>query len=257
MIQKLKEKDSNIDYYSMAYGASQARDDRNWHQCPNQTTSVRRRVRLFKILSSESGVGEEDVCSSDLKCSLAGISVTKSHTMSGIARTKRPGQTIEASHLDSTEWEALKARYTLGDFLTICCESPAIPKTSQNGLPFFAHHSDECSTAPETVWHKTAKTLICFYLKRKGIPAVEEHASTDRDWIADVYFETGAKKIAIELQHSYQGLPKYLERQGRYRQAGVESYWLLYPARFKTLNLSVAKWRIRNEFGGRLPDGAL
>jgi len=49
--------------------------------------------------------------------------------------------------------------------------------------------------------------------------------------------------------YSYQGLPKYLARQGRYRHAGVESYWLLYPKRFKTLNLSVAKWRTRNEFG--------
>lgn len=172
--------------------------------------------------------------------------------MSGTARTKA-GETIEAYRFESAEWESLKASYTLGDFLTTCCDSLAVLKTSQNGFPFFAHHSDECATAPETIWHKTAKALICSYLSRSGITAVEEHASPDRTWIADVYFETSGRKIAIELQHSYQSLPKYLERQRRYQAAGLESYWLLYPKRFETLCSSVGKWRIRNEFGGKLP----
>ncbi len=176
--------------------------------------------------------------------------------MSGTARTKA-GEAIEAFRFDSSEWESLKAGYTLGDFLTTCCDSPAIPKTSQNGLPFFAHHSDECATAPETVWHRTAKALVCSYLSRSGISAVEEHAGPGRRWIADVFFEVGARKIAIELQHSYQGLPKYLERQRQYREAGLESYWLLYPERFLTLCSSVGKWRIRNEFGGKLPPEGL
>lgn len=176
--------------------------------------------------------------------------------MSGIARTKG-GEIIDAFRFGPPEWESIKARYTLGDFLTVCCDSPAILKTSPNGHPFFAHYSDECSTAPETTWHKTAKGLICSYLSRSGLHPVEEHASPDRMWIADVYFETAARKVAIELQHSYQGLPKYLERQRRYQQAGIESYWLLYPERYKTLSLSIAKRRIRDEFGGRFPEGGL
>jgi competence protein CoiA len=176
--------------------------------------------------------------------------------MSGTARTKA-GEAVAACRFEPAEWESLKASYTLGDFLTTCCDSPAVPKTSQNGLPFFAHNSDECSTAPETVWHKTAKALICSYLGRSGLRAVEEYASADRKWIADVYFEIPGRKVAIELQHSYQGLPKYLERHRRYHGAGLECYWLLYPQRFETLSSSVGKWRIRNEFGGKLPTESL
>lgn len=164
---------------------------------------------------------------------------------------------IEAYRIDPSEWERLKSSYVLGDFLTTCCDSAAIPKTSQNGLPFFAHHSDECATAPETVWHKTAKALIISYLRSNGVSATEEQAGAEREWIADVFFETGTRKVAIELQHSYQTLRKYQDRQARYREAGIECYWLLYPERFKTLSLSLAKWRIRNEFGGRFPEVGL
>ena len=57
----------------------------------------------------------------------------------------RNGQPIDATAFEQTEWEAMKQRYAVGDFVMPCCASPAIPKTSINGYPFFAHLSDDCS----------------------------------------------------------------------------------------------------------------
>lgn len=50
-----------------------------------------------------------------------------------------------------------------------CCRSRAVLKTSINGLQFFAHHSDECATAPETIWHFQAKDLLYGTLGAFGV----------------------------------------------------------------------------------------
>jgi competence protein CoiA len=176
--------------------------------------------------------------------------------MSGTARDKN-GRAISARSFTSEVWEELKLKYSVGDFLSICCDAPAIPKTSQNGVHFFAHVSGECSTAPESAWHKEAKALIQTSIGGHGLSSFAEHAGPGRAWIADVYFESKGRQIAIELQHSYQGLRAYLERQQRYVNGGVECYWLIYPKRYPPLTLSIAKWRIKNEFGGQLPEGML
>ena len=47
-----------------------------------------------------------------------------------------------------SEWEALKQSAQLGDFILPCCQAPAVLKTSIRGVPFFAHLTDECATAP-------------------------------------------------------------------------------------------------------------
>lgn len=166
------------------------------------------------------------------------------------------GELVIASDYDERAWDALKLRHVVGDFIMECCDSPAIPKTSLNGRPFFAHHSGECATAPESKWHKQAKALIETYAGRMGLVCKQEYSEKKkgkRKWQADIYFECGARRIVIELQHSYQGLPKYQERQERYLASGIECYWLLYPKCYKALVKKMGQKRFSQEFGGVVP----
>jgi competence protein CoiA len=140
-----------------------------------------------------------------------------------------------------------------------CCESPAIPKTSINGYPFFAHHVDGCTSAPETVWHVDAKELVAFNLSSMGIECEREKdgGHLGWNWIADIYFIVGGRQIAVELQHSPQTLKEYHRRQVRYEECGVECYWLVYGPRLHALIKAMAQWRIKNEFGGKFPPAGI
>src|SRR4051812_41373492 len=86
----------------------------------------------------------------------------------------REGAPVDAGMIPADAWEALKRTYTMGDFQMPCCKAAAVPKTSINGLPFFAHYSDERATAPETVWHKAGKAAVLAGLASLGIQGREE-----------------------------------------------------------------------------------
>ena len=77
----------------------------------------------------------------------------------------RARQPVNAADYASSDWEALKLCTQLGDFILPCCEAPAVLKTSIRGVPFFAHLTDECATAPETKWHKAGKTAVLAALR--------------------------------------------------------------------------------------------
>jgi competence protein CoiA len=173
--------------------------------------------------------------------------------MSNLAVTKE-GRAVFADEYSEAQWEILKT-YTVGDLLMPCCMSPAIPKTSSNFLQFFAHYSDECNSSPESIWHLKTKEDICSILKHKNIPVELERTgqSSNGKWKADVYFEVEGRRIAIEVQKSYQHFTKYLERQKRYVDADVDSYWLLYKPRYNTLIKSLGKYRLKKDYGGKFP----
>lgn len=87
-----------------------------------------------------------------------------------------------------------------------CCNAPAVLKTSINGLPFFAHLSDECRTAPETRWHKAGKASVLTALNSMGIQGYDEVSGDSPNgdkWKADVLFSITGRTIVIELQRSY------------------------------------------------------
>ena len=113
-----------------------------------------------------------------------------------------------ARGISAEAWEALKASYQIGDFRMPCCEAPAILKTSPNGHHFFAHYTDECTSAPETIWHLNAKQLVAAHLRSTGIECEPEKDGrpSGGNWIADIHFTYGDRQIAVELQHSYQSL---------------------------------------------------
>ena len=177
--------------------------------------------------------------------------------MSNVALNKE-GQFVLADQMSESAWNGLKASYGPGDFTMPCCSSPATLKTSSNGLPFFAHYSDECASAPETKWHREAKALIAANLTLLGHTCREEEISEagTETWRADTYCEMDGRRIVIELQRSYQHLNDYLRRQRRYVKAGIESYWLLIPERFLKLSEILGKYRLKHEFGGIIPEGS-
>lgn len=170
------------------------------------------------------------------------------------------GNAIDACQFSELAWERLKTSGKLGDFVMPCCKSPAVLKTSMNGLPFFAHYSDECATAPETIWHQSGKIAVLAALRHLGVSGRDEVPGSSPDgekWKADILINHAGRVIAIELQRSYQHQRDFLRRQNRYKDSGVECYWLLRQDVFSTLTLSTAKTLIKRDFGGKMPPGGV
>ncbi len=172
----------------------------------------------------------------------------------------RDGCPVDAAAFSIPEWEQLKASAQLGDFLMPCCKAPAVLKTSINGLPFFAHLSDECVTAPETQWHRSGKAAVLAALSGMDIAAAEEvpGASPSGDhWEADVLFSVTGRTIVIELQRSYQHLRDFMRRQERYTASVVECYWLVRQETFLTLGKSTRRLLLKRDFGNVFPEGGI
>lgn len=148
----------------------------------------------------------------------------------------------------------------LGDFVMPCCQAPAVLKTSINGLPFFAHLSDECATAPETKWHRAGKAAVLAALDGIGIAGSEEvpgKSPRGDKWEADVLFSVPGRTIAIELQRSYQHLRDFTRRQERYAASSVECYWLLRKETFFTLSKATSRVLLQRDFGNVFPQGGI
>jgi hypothetical protein len=172
----------------------------------------------------------------------------------------RDGRPVDAATISTSEWETLKQHAQLGDFVMPCCRAPAVLKTSINGLPFFAHLSDECATAPETVWHKSGKASVLAALGALGIEGCEEVAGqspTGSSWKADVLFSFQNRTIAIELQRSYQHLRDFIRRQERYSESDVECYWLTRREQFITLGRATSRLLLKREYNNVFPPGGI
>ena len=176
------------------------------------------------------------------------------------AALTREGIPVDASTIPTDHWEILKQRSQLGDFVLPCCQSPAILKTSINGLQFFAHISDECSTAPETVWHMNGKVAVLAALAglgRVGREEVTGQSLNGSTWKADVLFSFQGRTIAIELQRSYQHLRDFMRRQERYTESNVECYWLTRKEQFVTLTKATARLHCKRYYGNKFPDAGI
>lgn len=162
---------------------------------------------------------------------------------------------VNALRMTPAEWLQLQRTYRIGDLVMPCCPGAAVPKVSANGYPFFAHASGACNSSEESQWHLAAKILVRSALEDLGCRAsIEEPGSgAVGRWQADIWAERGPVKLAVEIQHSYQSLRLYRERQDRYRAAGVQALWLLRTDRYLTLLKSMGKERQRAEFAGQVP----
>ena len=169
----------------------------------------------------------------------------------------RAGQPVDIIDFALSEWEALKQSAQLGDFILPCCQAPAVLKTSIRGVPFFAHLTDECATAPETKWHKDGKTAVLASLLRLGIVGRDEvpgQTTAGEKWKADVLFSHNGRTIAIELQRSYQHLRDFTRRQERYKASGVECYWLVRLETFHTLVKATGPLLLKRDYGNKWPE---
>lgn len=172
----------------------------------------------------------------------------------------RNGRPVDAAAIPSWDWEGLKQAAQLGDFVMPCCMAPAVLKTSINGLPFFAHLSDECVTAPETKWHKAGKTAVLASLSALGIEGREEipgQSPSGDKWEADVLFSSGGRTIVIELQRSYQHFRDFTRRQERYTASAVECYWLVRKETFITLGKATSRLLLKRDFGNVFPTSGI
>lgn len=172
----------------------------------------------------------------------------------------RNGQPVNVATISSSDWEALKKVAQLGDFLMPCCKAPAVLKTSINGLPFFAHLSHECDTAPETKWHKAGKAAVLAALITLGIEGREELPGQSQGgdkWEADVFFSARGRNVVIELQGSYQHLRDYIRRQERYNESGVDCYWLVRKEMFFTLGKATSRLLLKRDYGNVFPTNGI
>lgn len=170
------------------------------------------------------------------------------------------GRPVDAAAFPSRDWEALKQAAQLGDFVMPCCKAPAVPKTSINGLPFFAHLSNECATAPETKWHKAGKAAVLAALNGLGIDGRDEvlgQSPSGDKWEADVLFSAHGRTIVIELQRSYQHLRDFTRRQERYTASAVECYWLVRKETFIPLGKATSRLLLKRDFGNVFPTGGI
>lgn len=172
----------------------------------------------------------------------------------------RDGRPVDVGLISIDIWEGLKRSVAVGDFVMPCCKAPAVLKTSINGVPFFAHLSDECATAPETIWHQAGKASVLAALLGMGIEGREEapgRSPSGDKWEADVLFSANGRTIAIELQRSYQHLRDYLRRQERYGASSVECYWLVRRETFLTLGKATSRLLLKRDFDNTWPAGGI
>lgn len=167
------------------------------------------------------------------------------------------GQEINAESYKDKEWEHLKATYRIGSYVMPCCNAPAVLKTSIRGVKFFSHATDDCATAPETIWHRDAKKCIVDAITGLGLEAREEvsgKSSKGQKWRADVFFEYGNQNFVIELQHTPQTLSEFLRRQQRYAESGIKSYWIVRIDVFRRLAKATAQQHLTRFHAGKFPD---
>lgn len=171
----------------------------------------------------------------------------------------KAGVPIAADLVPPTEWKVLKNGSSVGDYLMPCCGTPAIPKTSVRGVQFFAHLSDECDTAPETQWHIEGKAAVLAALESIGLIGASEVSGgvPGDEWQADTLFESEGRKIAIELQRSYQTVDNFIARQERYARHSVECYWLTRRTNLPAITKVTGRMRMRREWGGKFPPGRM
>ena len=137
------------------------------------------------------------------------------------------GVDVHAPLLSNLEWEALRVRTRnkQAEVRLSCCDGPGHLRTSSKGLRHFYHaSSSECSWAPETEWHRGAKTEIVHACNESGWQAKTEVAGAD--WRADVLSCLGDARIAFEVQWSQQTAEATRERQMKYARDGIRGLWL-------------------------------
>jgi competence protein CoiA len=139
------------------------------------------------------------------------------------------GETIIGPDLSADEWTTLKSRHKKGLTITMgCCGAPGHLRISKKGTRHFYHAVDTgCNYAEESREHLEIKYQIYRTCKSENWETYVEFPAPDRTWISDVYAIRDGRKIVFEIQISTISPNVLEERDRKYRNEGIESYWLL------------------------------
>jgi len=139
------------------------------------------------------------------------------------------GKTIIGPELSKEEWADLSVRHRNGLSVRMhCCGAPGHLRTSRNGTRHFYHASDTgCNYAEESKEHLEIKYEIYRICTSEHWETSVEFPSPDRTWISDVCAVKDGRKIVFEIQISSISPVELEERDAKYRNEGIESYWLL------------------------------
>jgi competence protein CoiA len=139
------------------------------------------------------------------------------------------GATIIGPDLSLEEWNELRVRHKKGLPVTMaCCGEPGHLRTSRRGMQHFYHAVDTgCRYEEESREHLEIKYLIYRICKSEQWETYVEFSATDRTWIADVCAIRDDRMVVFEIQISSISPGELEERDIKYRNEGVESYWLL------------------------------
>jgi hypothetical protein len=139
------------------------------------------------------------------------------------------GKTIIGPDLSREEWTTLKSRHTKGLIITMgCCGAPGHLRVSKKGTQHFYHAVDTgCNYEQESKEHLEIKYQIYRTCTSENWETCVEFPAPDRTWISDVYAIGYGRKIVFEIQISTISPDVLEERDRKYRNEGIESYWLL------------------------------
>jgi hypothetical protein len=139
------------------------------------------------------------------------------------------GETIIGPDLSKEEWTKLKSRHKKGLAITMgCCGAPGHLRISKKGTRHFYHTVGAgCNYEQESREHLEIKYQIYRTCKSENWETYVEFPASDRTWISDVYAIKDGRKIVFEIQISTISPNVLEERDKKYRNEGIESYWLL------------------------------
>lgn len=155
-----------------------------------------------------------------------------SEAMGQIAYDPITGAALEAFSATDAEWNAACA-LPKGAMVMPLTGWPAVAKTSQKGLRFFAHYSGYPGVlpTPESYNHTRLKIDVVRMLRAFGYVAnveVPGSSPTGEAWIADVLADDGqGGKVAFEIQFSSQHLKDFRARTERYTRSNVRVCWIM------------------------------
>jgi competence CoiA-like predicted nuclease len=139
------------------------------------------------------------------------------------------GETIIGPDISKEEWTNLKSRHKKGLPVRMgCCGAAGHLRISKKGTQHFYHAVDTgCNYEQESKEHLEIKYQIYKICKSEQWETYVEFPASDRTWISDVYAIKDGRKIVFEIQISTISPNDLEERDKKYRNEGIESYWLL------------------------------
>jgi len=139
------------------------------------------------------------------------------------------GETIIGPDLSIEKWKNLQVRHKNGLSVTMgCCGAAGHLRISKKGTQHFYHAVDTgCNYAQESREHLEIKYQIYRTCKSENWETYVEFPAPDRTWISDIYAIKDGRKIVFEVQISTISPNDLEDRDKKYRNEGIESYWLL------------------------------